>query len=399
MAKRIHNVPPVISRGAIPAVGAPDRWMWERFGCNTLASAPATPDLLPGLVGPGGEEILRINRKVYHGSDLELVMPDGQRIEVWGFEDPDDEINGLQFPSKLMRFREGQIIQSTVETAHGPHSIHHHGIEPETFNDGVGHISFEVEGMYTYQFRAESAGTYLYHCHRNTTLHFEMGMYGPLIIDPAEGPGRLFEGGPAYDHERIWAVDEIDSRWHGLDKDAGIECDFYTDENPRLNEFNPDYFLVSGCSGEAPQMPLDGEANMITDPKVAVECEVGESVLLRVMNAGYANQRFSFPGLDAEIVGVDGRGLGQGDGSGGSSIIPMQQYSRPFDLDSGETFTLSTASRWDVMLRPRRGGTYYGKIEFFDWVSNEKLAETRVQISVSGGVLPITGPYHLLLGS
>lgn len=79
-------------------------------------------------------------------------------------------------------------------------------------------------------------GTCFYHCHTNTVLHAETGMYGALIADPAEGPGTLLAGGPAYDTEAFWVVDEIDSRWrHTPPWDAGT-CG----EDVGLNLLPPD---------------------------------------------------------------------------------------------------------------------------------------------------------------
>ncbi len=345
--------------------------MFQRFSCDIPHSNPDTPDeVSPDVV---------VEREFYE-DDFPLG-PGGEKIRMFGFKSPDGE---AMFPSEPMRFVEGQIVHSIGKMKKNTHTIHHHGIEPSNFNDGVGHTSFEVSGRYMYQFRASHAGTYIYHCHKNTVLHFEMGMYGMLIVDPVV-TGAPFEfGGPGwvrrenevvpYDLERIWAVDDIDPRWHRfINHKAGLDCPFYNvdedgrptgKEDPGLNRFEPKIFLITG-------VPAQGAP--ISDPAVAGKLELGQTLLVRLVNASYTVNEYVFPNLDAEVVEVDGRTLGQS---------PHSAFSRPFGIPAGKRFRLSTAQRWTMLLRPTQPGIHPFRIKYRHWISGAELAEIETFVEV-----------------
>lgn len=312
--------------------------------CYVYPGAPATP----GRVTPD----ITFNRGVYMNGSIR--MDDGAAITIWGFTDGGGGMGGMgggTFPSAPIRVRQGQIVH-TVFTNQGMmwlHTIHHHGIEPSTENDGVGHYSFDVDGTYTYQWKASHAGTYFYHCHTNTVLHAEMGMYGALIIDPPEGPGRLYSGGPAYDVEAVWACDEIDSRWHNKSWAAGT-CG--GDEG--FNNLNPDYFIISG---------VDGNLSAQSDPRTAVTMNLGQTLLVRYINAGYLPQRIRFGGLMATVHVSDGRTLPQ-----------------PVQVQSLET---SSAERYDCIFQPTARGTYTVTVEYLHWVTGVVMGTARTRITVN----------------
>lgn len=125
---------------------------YDTFSCNVWHENPDTPD----LVRPD----VRFTRQVY--SSAKVTMPDGRDVRFWGFLDPESSgpDGDKPFPSPLIRVRQGQIVHTTLKAGKNTHTIHHHGIDPTTFNDGVGHLSFEVSGDYTYQWCPAYAGTY-----------------------------------------------------------------------------------------------------------------------------------------------------------------------------------------------------------------------------------------------
>ena len=318
--------------------------------CGLTVDAPATP----GRVTPDIEFFLST---FMMGSQV----INGTSVPVWGFDGSGGGMGGMggRFPAPAMRVRQGQIVHTHLNAMQmmAPHTIHHHGIEPSSFNDGVGHYSFDVLGNYTYQWRASQAGTYFYHCHVNTVLHAEMGMYGALIIDPPTGPGTAFSGGPAYDVEAIWAVDDIDLSWHCLPWNAAL-CG----GDARLNNFNPTIFCINGLGADLTQ----------TDPSVAIRVPRGRTLLLRYIMAGYVPQRIKFPtGIGAvTIIAEDGRPL-----------------KAPQTLAAGGSVTMTPAERYEFIIKPTTTGTFPVDITFFNY---RAISGTLSQIGTIRSVIIVT---------
>ncbi|MBU6371679.1 MAG: multicopper oxidase domain-containing protein [Alphaproteobacteria bacterium] len=323
---------------------------FDSFGCNTykVDSLP-TPDRL--------EPDVRFVRGVRFG--LELPTPDGKTIEVWRFED--ELAPRPVWPSPPIRVRQGQLVHTQIYARNNAHTIHHHGIEPTTFNDGVGHVSFEVSDTYDYQWRPHTPGTFFYHCHKNTVLHFEMGMYGLLIVDPPSGPGTIYEGGPSYQVEAMWVADDLDPRWRTLGHSAGM-CG----EDVGLNRFDPKYFCISGVF--AP--------NTLNDPRVMVRAQRGQTVLIRLLNASYSILRTTLP-MDAQVVALDGHYLGG----------PEKPWCAPYTIRANTPFEMVSAQRMDLLIRPRLPGVFTAKLEFLDWVTRaiqnggQGVAQTQIVVT------------------
>lgn len=365
----------------------------------------------------------RIRRKLDASMSLPLPAAVASRtragrndITLWVIEDPDSR-NGRTFPSPIIRTVQGDIVHAEVGFKRNAHTIHWHGIEPSPLNDGVGHTSFEATSSFVYQFATREAGTYFYHCHKNTVLHVEMGMYGALVVDPRNpDPGDTLQapyrtGGPGfvaanlsgfpgfrfdpehfvarYDVEAIWVADECDSVWHELGHDAFMQdCDerdpvargSFTQDGI-LNDFRPDVFVVSGvvsvpttAAGIRPEVGAT-----IRDPRVAVTARVGDTILVRLVNAGYTIHEYGFEGLDALVVAADGHPFG---------VPPFATYSSPFVIPAGTPFRLSSARRLDILLRPRSAGQFPFTVRYYDWLNGPDspspkqfhIARTRITI-------------------
>ena len=371
------------------------------FSCNVPSGSPATPGFvtstqasqLKALPRTDPRWIRSVQRFMRDFETPNLTMLDGRSIEFWVFT---DDANGNVFPSPLIRVTEGDLAQVTVKTSKGVHTIHHHGIEPDAFNDGVGHTSFEADD-YTYQWQAHHAGTYFYHCHVNTTLHAQMGLFGPLVIDPdpfydpavPTGSRRLFRGGPVYKiaNERIWAVYAADPRMHGLNHEAGL-CG----EDVGLNRFSPKYFMINNRdqkNGAITPQELAGtvpppDRPPILDPKIAISAKQGETVLIRTIMAQYYPVTIQFGDdahpLSASIWGSDGRPFRRT-----FSYKGENEVGDCVSVNGIVTHVMSPAERWDFLINTGDFplGDYPITMLYSHWITGQPVGIAATQLSIT----------------
>ncbi|HYM63400.1 MAG TPA: multicopper oxidase domain-containing protein [Gaiellaceae bacterium] len=326
-----------------------------------------------------------------------MRFSDGFETEIWAFH---DESGAKIFPAPTIRVTEGEIAHVLLKAGKGPHTIHFHGIEPDPRNDGVGHTAFEVTGGFTYQWQPQkgepgnpnqgAAGSYFYHCHVNTVLHVQMGMFGPLIVDPIvhpafpvpQGGRRAFVDGPVYDvaTEALIVSWEVDPRWHELNHAAGLDG-----QDVGLNRFEPSRFyllggtLNGGSGGGATN--TDGSSGSGGGGRVLEIKEVrarlgGLPTLVRFLNGSYFPTRAFFnrpssglppatDGVDVEVISHDGRPFRHTDDPNGPS--------EPCGVDGPlllNRLAFGAAERYDLILHPKKRGTFVAQVEWYDWIGD-----------------------------
>ncbi|MGW6173630.1 multicopper oxidase domain-containing protein [Arthrobacter sp. NPDC055138] len=324
-----------------------------------------------------------------------MEFDDGAKHEMWTFQTRN---SGRIFPAPLIRITEGQVFHGTVKPSKKVHTIHWHGMEPDPRNDGVGHTSFEVSGHYTYQWRPEkgrpgnpnfgASGTYFYHCHVNTTLHVQMGMFGPLIIDPyvhpnypiSKGARRAFVDGPEYDieTETILVPYSLDPRWHELNHAAGL-----SGEDVGLDDFRPKHFYLVG--GNLAARPRKEGPLLLSSMKANVAGNGRKPTLLRLLNANYypVNARFTDmagkPVRMAELISHDGRAFRDTSAPTGPAL-PIGETDSPLITS---LINFGAAERYDMLLRPPKPGKYKLTVELTHWITTKVLFKREITITAS----------------
>lgn len=131
------------------------------------------------LTSPGQPTVLS-------GTEFDLTI-DSMSVDFTGKRRTAMAING-SIPGPLLRWCEGDTVTLRVRNRLPQDtSIHWHGILLPANMDGVPGFSFAgiaPDGMYEYRFKVKQSGTYWYHSH--SAFQEQLGVYGPLIIDPKE---------------------------------------------------------------------------------------------------------------------------------------------------------------------------------------------------------------------
>ncbi|MEK8129202.1 multicopper oxidase family protein [Paenibacillus filicis] len=260
-----------------------------------------------------------------YATDGYVKMPDGSDMYIWGYSLQNQRGTAV-YPAPTLEVTEGDQVEITL-TNLGPlkpgilpvsHTIHFHGLDTNQRNDGVPHTAppVFVGQSYTYQFKAKHAGTYFYHCHVDTVEHLQMGMTGTFIVKAREGVKQAWTGGPAYNKEAVFHLNEIDLSWH-----HAVEQRQTYDRTV----FKPDFWT------------LNGEFTA-RSAKSSLAAEAGDRYLIRLINSGYQKHTFHMNGRKFQVIASDGRPL----------LQPVEKQS----------LTLASAERYDILVQFEQSGTY-----------------------------------------
>jgi len=159
-------------------------------------------------------------------------------------------------------------------------TVHWHGLRLDNRYDGVPHETqapIPIGGTFTYQLQFPDAGFYWYHPHIREDYGLEMGLYGTIVVEPADP-----------------------SCWPAADRQLTLTLDDLLVEDGHIAPFSRSgpTFVAMGRYGNV--MLINGETQF------SGQAAVGEVVRLYVVNT--ANTRifnFAIRGARAKLVGGD----------------------------------------------------------------------------------------------
>ena len=251
-------------------------------------------------------------------------------------------------PGPLLRWKEGDTVTLRVKNRlKETTSIHWHGIILPANMDGVPGLSFhgiEPDDTYVYSFRVRQNGTYWYHSHSG--LQEQEGVYGPIIIDPAEP--EPFK----YDREHVvMLTDWSDENASAILSKLKKQSDYYNFAKPAAGDFFRDA-RDKGLGNTLADRKMWAEMKMnptdLADVSGATYTYLmngqgpgknwtglfrkGEKIRLRFIN-GSAMTYFDvrIPGVKMTVVAADG------------------QYVTPVSVDE---FRIAVAETYDVIVEP-----------------------------------------------
>ncbi|MBD3943844.1 multicopper oxidase family protein [Microbacterium sp. NEAU-LLC] len=122
---------------------------------------------------------------------VELVAR-AERVTPEGGEPFDAFTLNGQTPGPAVRARQGQLVEVVLRNDDVPAGVtlHWHGVDVPNAMDGVAGVTQDAVRpgeSFTYRFVAEQVGTFWYHSHQASHPQVVGGLFGALILEPAEG--------------------------------------------------------------------------------------------------------------------------------------------------------------------------------------------------------------------
>ncbi len=265
-------------------------------------------------------------------------------------------------PAPLIRFREGQDVTLNVHNMLDVDtSIHWHGLLVPFEMDGVPGVTFPgipAGETFSYKFSVPQNGTYWYHSHSG--FQEQVGLYGPLIIDPAHhDPVKadreyvlVLSDWSFEDPERIFSkLKKVSHNYNFIERTVP---DFLEDVGENgLSKTLSDRAMwgqmrmsprdISDVTGSTYHFLINGHTTLDNWNGIF---EPGERVRLRIINASAMTIfNIRIPGLPMTIVQADGL------------------HVQPLETDE---FQMGVAETYDVIIEPKDDKAYAFVAEAID---------------------------------
>jgi FtsP/CotA-like multicopper oxidase with cupredoxin domain len=214
-----------------------------------------------------------------HGDTYELrIAPVAKNLG-------DDRVRMLSYngsiPGPTLRVQQGsELVVHVRNDGDTEATVHWHGLRLDNAYDGVPFETqppIEIGGEFTYRLRFPDPGLYWYHPHIREDYGLDMGLYGNIVVEPADA-----DYWPQVDREVVVTLDDV------LVEDGRIAA---------FHEAGPTH-VAMGRFGNV--MLTGGETSL------ALEAQVGEVIRFYFTNT--ANTRLfnvALPGARMKLVGSD----------------------------------------------------------------------------------------------
>jgi FtsP/CotA-like multicopper oxidase with cupredoxin domain len=394
---KLHNI--IAAALSLSACSAAMAGVYPQCPFNpTDAGAVVSTDPSSGLVmrsrlvGTGPAQHRQVCLHVAAG-DGWMVLGNGAQTYGFGFSPVtgDDEqvmIDGTsnaKFPSPTIGFQEGDEVWmalTNVGMIHRPdlfdqHSVHWHGYpNASAIFDGVPQASATVQmgSTFTYYYKVNDPGTYMWHCHVEATEHMEMGMLGMLSVSPKQnGTSKTFggktftkfayndgDGSTGFDKEFSMQLGGVDSNFHEL-HDLVQPLPFL-DLKADFTQLNGRGYPLTTIEDQAAMARADNSPSVSQQLHSVVRAVQGDRVLLRLSNLSVdAYYTLTALGLPMRIVG---QGAVQARGPSGQATDSWAHGTSSVTLGGGDGV--------DVMIDTAgiAKGTYYLYTTNLNFLSN-----------------------------
>jgi len=364
------------------------------------------PLMLLLLVGPAHAATPGITGPTFNltAQQAFLNQPDGSAVYSWGYG-----CNGaplgfapaaittatcptMQVPGPTLIVTEGQLVtvnlSNGLPTAAGNTSILFPGFQVTATGGQAGLLTTEAVpgGTVSYSFTATTPGTHAYYSGTQGDLQIEMGLYGAVIVLPANIPSNCTSGlaaanlqaeahwhevdfrlaPAAYDHPKSCYDREYLFQWAEMDPNIHKQALAQVSDpvrtaacaagattpgcslNVPTEPYHPAYFLINGRSmpdlmdanyaPEYPHQPYNGNPHM----------HPGELTLVRAIGQGRWQHPFHEHGNHVRILGRDGNlVLSQSDPNSLAGLLMFNTDTTPGLAFEGIFYWTGRGLNWD----------------------------------------------------